>query len=350
MTRLLTLLLLSLPAICQAQHVTVTRNIDGQDWSRTIKNADFAALEKAIEHDGQPGDRVHIVGTFTGGPLDMLDLNNIAGGELTGDGSDKSRLIFHAQYDLIGDKDKPTKPGGPALSFPNNGSMRIAGLYLENTPENVHEDGALGGWPGSSGSGNRAAVLIEDCEVKAHDWGLVYDWTLRNEREVTLRRVNGVASRIFVALMNSNCAYTLTMDDCHIGIDGNLSRSYGATSDSDPVTGGVLTPIILRAGTGKVTNCTFWVRGMTPPEKHPAKWVPARIVTVATDQFFSSGSKATRLACENCRVEFVEPAGETVVYDLDFRYGQATWDNSAALAQARGGSGPKGEIRAWGVK
>ncbi len=359
---LITLLLLTGSALCHAQSITITRNIGGHDWSRTIHDAAFADLERAIEHDGQPGDRLHIVGEFTGGKLDMLNLNKIAGGELTGDGKRSSRLIFKAQHDRIGPVEKPEKIGGPALLFPDSGSIRLAGLYLENTPENIHEDGALGGWTNLTGDAlfvpGKALVTIEDCEVKAHDWGLVYDWQLRSDRTVILRRVNGVAARGFVCLMHSASRYNLAMEDCHIVIDGNLSVSHGATSEADPVSGGVLSPIILRAGTGTAKNCTFWVKGMTPPAGHPSKWVPSRIASIATDHFNSKSSPAVRFTVSEFKVRCVEPGAATVISDLDFRFGVATSDNTERedaakqageklVAEARGGSGPDGSVKVW---
>ncbi len=326
----------------QAGEVTVTRG----EWSRTIRCADFSALEAAIEVDGQPGDKVHIVGEFVGGPLDMLDLGPIAGGSLTGDGPDKSRLILTAQHDRIGPEDNPQKPGGPAIMLPNNGEIRLAGLYLENTPANIHEDGALAGWPGNT-TGFSIATF-EDCEVKAHDWGLIYDWSLRANRTVTLRRVKGVAARTFVNLVHSASTYRLLMEDCNVGIDGNLSRSYGASSAADPVTGGVLSPILLRAGEGHVERCTFWVRGLEPAPGHPAAWIPRRIAAIATDQYFSQGAKTTRFTARNSRVLCVEPGAANVVSDLDFRWGLSpVLDNAELVAQGRGGSGVDGEVRLW---
>lgn len=322
MKRLLLAILLLIPTACHAQSITVARG----DWSRTIPNADFAALERAIEVEGQPGDRVHIVGTYTGGKLDMLDLTMIAGGELTGDGPEKSRLIFTAQHDRIGPEDKPEKMAGPALLLPNSGSIRIAGLYLENTPENVHEDGALAGWPGAWTGTSEAT--FEDCEVKSHDWGLIYDWSLRSNRTVNLRRLKGVAARSFVNLMHAASTYTLAMEDCEIAIDGNLSQSYGESSAADPVTGGVQTPIILRAGTGKATGCTFSVKGMTPPPKFPEKWVPTRIVAVATDQYYSKGAQTTQFTAKNCKVLSIEPGAAKVLKVDDFRWGKPpVWEN-----------------------
>ncbi len=354
-------LLLLIPNVCQAQSITVTRG----DWSRTIPQADFKALERAIEVDGQPGDRVHITGEFVGGPLDMLDLNKIAGGELTGSGPEKSRLIFHAQHDRIGPVEKPQKIAGPALLFPDNGAIRIAGLYLECKPDNIREDGALGGWTNLTGDAlfipGTAVVIIEDCEVKAHDWGLVYDWQLRSNRTVILRRVNGVAARMFIALMHSASTYRLVMEGCDIGIDGNLSQSYSETSASDPVSGGVLSPIVMRAGSGTATGCTFWVKGMTPAAGFPAKWVPTRIAAIATDHFNSKSNPAVRFAVNNFKVKSVEPGAAKVISDLDFRFGSATSDNveredkakqagDKLLAEARGGSGEDGTVKVWSAK
>ncbi len=336
-----------LAAICattfaQEPSITVTRGGRTQTMSLVGKSAEqcFHDLERAIEQFAQPGDRIHIVGTFVSGPLDMLDLANLAGGALTGAGPEKSRIIVKAQHDRIGPEDNPQKPGGPAIMLPNNGEIRLAGLYLENTPANIHEDGALAGWPGNT-TGFSIATF-EDCEVKAHDWGLVYDWSLRANRTVTLRRVKGVAARSFVNLMNSSASYTLLIEDCDIGIDGNLSQSWGASSGADPVTGGVLTPLILRAGTAHVKNCTFWIRGMNQPKGHSPKWMPTRIAAIATDQFYSRAAQTTRFHAENCRVKFVEPVNETVIYDLDFRFGQATVDDPS-----RSGSGPDGALRMW---
>jgi|GEM_PF-2397358 len=327
-------------AFAQDPSITVTRGGRSRTMSLQGKSPEqnYYALERAIEHFAQSGDAIHIVGTFVGGPFDILDLENLAGGALTGAGPEKSRIIAKAQHDRIGPEENPQKRGGPAISLPNNGEIRLAGLYLENSPSNIYEDGALAGWPGDKTG--YATVTIEDCEVKSHDWGLIYDWSLRSNRNVTLRRVKGVAARSFVNLMHAGSHYTLLMEDCDIGVDGNLSVSYGATSDMDPVTGGVLTPIILRAGTAQAKNCTFWVRGMKRPEGHTLKWVPTRIATIATDQFYSQAARTTRFHAENCRVKFVEPVDEKVIYDLDFRFGQATVDDPA-----RSGSGPNGELR-----
>ncbi len=341
--------------------ILITRTVDGQDWNRMIPNdqvplADFKALEHAIEVDGQPRDRVRYTGEIVGGEYDMLDLSKIVGGELTGAGAEHSRLIFKAQHDRIGPVENPIKPGGPALLLPDNGTIRLASMYLENTPINVQEDGALAGWPG--GWNGTAIVTAEDLVVKAHDWGLFYDWSLRSNRTINMRRVKGVAARDFVNLMHSGSNYTLNMEDCEIGIDGNLSQSAGATSDADLVTGGVLSPIMLRAGSGTIRNCSFWVKGMTPPPGHPAKWVPRRIAAVCTDQFYSQAAKSTNLAFTGCRVLFVEPGVATEVRDTDMRFGTATWDNSAAenmakaeaaklIATAKGGSGPGGELVTW---
>ncbi len=101
------------------------------------------------------------------------------------------------------------------------------------------------------------------------------------------------------------------------------------------------------------------VRGMTPPAGHPTKWVPTRIASVATDQFYSQGAKTTQFTARNCKVTLVAPNGAKVVSDLDFRWGQIpVWDNdsrvmlaektgAAIVADARGGCGPNGEIRVW---
>ncbi len=328
------------PAFSQEPSITVTRGGRSRTMSLAGKTPEqnFLLLERAIENFAQPGDKVQVVGTFVGGPLDKLELENLAGGELTGAGPEKSRIIAKAHHDRVGPEQSPHKSAGPAIGLPNNGEIRLAGLYLENTPTNVYEDGALAGWPGSAAG--IAVATFEDCEVKAHDWGLIYDWSLHSNRTVILRRVKGVAARSFVNLMNGSSNYTLLMEDCDIGIDGNLSKSYSETSAADPVTGGVLTPLILRAGTGHAKNCTFWVRGMERPAGHSRKWMPTRIAAIATDQFYSRAARTTRFHVENCRVKFVEPVDETVVYDLDFRFGQATVDEPA-----RSGSGPNGELR-----
>ncbi len=347
----------------------------------TTPEQNFDRLERAIEVEGKPGDKVNYTGTFVAEVHDMLDLAKIVGGELTGNGPEASRLIFKAQHDRIGPLEAQIKPGGPAMMFPSDGEFRLASMYLENTPDNNHEDGALTGWAGSQNG--TATVVCEDLVVKSHDWGFIYDWSLRVNRTVTLRRVKGVAARSFINLMHSASTYTLVMEDCDIGVDGNLSQSYGESSNGDPVTGGVMTPIIQRAGTGKVTNCTFWVRGMTPPAGFPAKWTPTRIATVATDQYFSKGSPATNLTFTNCQVASVDPGpAVSVIFDLDMRYGKATWNveertkpaeakmlaaeaevaaaekltsdaqavltvAAEELAKARGGTGPGGELRVW---
>lgn len=338
--------------------IAITR---GQ-WSRTICPADFKALEHAIEVEGQPGDRVVIEGEFVGGPLDILDLEKIVGGALEGPAvppgeAYRGRFVSLARHDRIGPEENPVKPGGPAIWFPSTGSIAVRNLYLENSPEEVVEDGALTGWPGAR-SGD-CAVLLENLNVKAHDWGLVYCWSLRPKHKIVGRNIRGVGARGFICLMSGSGGYQLDLEDCDLGIDGNLSVSYGASSHENPVTGGVLSPIMLRAGTGTAKNCTFWVRGMTPPADHPSKWVPTRIVSVATDQYYSKGATNTRFATENCFVKCVEPGpAVTASYDLDFRWTteRPSWNNQAAedlarseaealLAAARGGTGPHGQVR-----
>ncbi len=322
----------------------------------------YRLLDDVCEKYSLVGDRVTLTTFCRSGRLDQLNLSYLA--ELRGLGPDKSGILMTSQYDALHDgAGKVLKPAGPSLLLPQNGAIRITSLRLQTIPDNPLEDGALSGWPGTwSGSSH---VAYEDCELYGHDWGVTYDWCAKAKRVVEYRRCKIVGARTAVAFVSTSAQYNIYFSDCELGVDGRLSQSIGASSESDPNTGGMYCPILIKAGRCHVENCRFWTIGWQSSQGVPysksKKFGPLRMVTMATDQFHTGAAKTTRFTAVNSRVIHFDPGIATEVFDLDFRNGRAAVDNLRAIeaatnapdateqsiSQARGGTGPDGELRVW---
>jgi hypothetical protein len=223
---------------------------------------------------------------------------------------------------------------------------RFEGFYFGGTCWNIYEDGGLMGWKGSFETPGELELV--NCEVDAsrgHDWG-IYSWE-NTTRSVTMTGGIGRYCRMFVALSASGggAAQTIELDGVRLYGDANGSRSQGESSGPSPVTGGMLTAALNRAGTTTLTDCEVDSIGLTALYDGGA-WGCPRIAALGTNIYYTTAG-ATTWTFTRC-ISRITPNTSTAYYDLDIGYATGTWTinyDDDAIADARGGTNADGTLK-----
>lgn len=185
---------------------------------------------------------------------------------------------------------------------------------------NKQEDGGLIGWGPDGQAGD---VYFENCSIDGRegmDW-LIYSWASNFPRTITISNCTIKYCRIAVAFAGSgNSANQIaTITNSKFYGDANGSQSYGATSLENPVTGGVLTGVLNRAGSTTIENSRFEAVGLLEQydNRPTVGWGCPRVASIFTNQYYS-GSGQTSTVIKNCTSK-VTPNIAAVWNDVDVR-------------------------------
>lgn len=333
------------PTFPSGPDVTLIRS-SGLEAKYTAKErtpeAVYKLLAQVCEQEATVGrtDKVILHKPATSGIYDILDLSRVA--DFSADNRSIA-LVMRAQHDPDGPPEqRDLKPGSPAIVL-GEGKIKIHDITLTNDCYNAEEDGALIGWPSPA----NAEVAFERVTFNCHDWG-IYDWQSYRKKVITFEDCEIRHARMGLCLMAGWGEYHVSMKRVHFYGDANLSKSYGASSGRDPVTGGLLGNVVRGHGTWLLEDCTAEMVGLREP--YNSAWGCPRIAPF-TNHYNTTSNPALKVTIKNSRVLSIDPGIATVVNDLDFRYGVVpVVDNSELIAAARGGTGEDGEFRAWEEK
>ncbi len=304
-------------------------------------------LYSVTETKCKPGDEV----TFRGYAILRPDKPLvIPSGKFRGFGWDESAIFTAAMIDADG-----PKPYGTPGVLCAAGDVTVENLRLINICKDGNEDGGLIGVTDTGA----AKVTLNHVQLdgsKNCDW-VWYQW-IATMLDLTMTDCEIHGCRILVGLLHSAGRYTSRFTRCQFYADANGSHSYGESSASNPVSGGVVCGICQRQGTSFVDDCDFyfvaWKSADGKPYADNGKFAIARYAGI-TDKYYSAGSISTRITIKGSRFHPfdipaytppVPPATAAVqplaIYnDVDMRYG--------AWARDDGGTGPGGAITAFGV-
>lgn len=235
---------------------------------------------------------------------------------ISGNGPGATVLHTACKIDSTGVLPNETKPSGTPGFIVGSGTTTIQDLTLVNQCFDPNEDGGLLG----NNNASNLTLNVRRCVLdgrKNCDW-VLYSWS-GGTKTITVEDCDLYFARQGVSMCGSgDNAHVVTVRRCRFFGDANGSTSFGESSASDPVTGGVLAGIVLRGGTLTADDNEFWLTGLAKPYTDSPRWGCPRLACV-TDQYWKAGRPDSKFVLNRNIVRSVTPGITQVVNDFDVR-------------------------------